>query len=71
MKILIADDDSITRRLLETILTKWGYQVIIAQDGDEAWQILQGDGAPQARHPRLDDAGPGRRGDLPPRPAAH
>ena len=47
MKILIADDDSITRRLLETILTKWGYQVIIAQDGDEAWQILQGDGAPK------------------------
>ena len=47
MKILIADDDSITRRLLETILTKWGYQVIIAQDGDEAWQMLQGDSAPK------------------------
>lgn len=47
MKILIADDDSITRRLLETILTKWGYQVIIAQDGDEAWQTLQGEGAPK------------------------
>ena len=47
MKILIADDDSITRRLLETILTKWGYQVIIAKDGDEAWQILQGAAAPK------------------------
>ncbi|MGI4791369.1 MAG: PP2C family protein-serine/threonine phosphatase [Janthinobacterium lividum] len=47
MKILIADDDSITRRLLETILSKWGYQVMIAQDGDEAWRILQGEGAPK------------------------
>ena len=47
MRILIADDDSITRRLLETILTKWSYQVVIAQDGDEAWQILQGEGAPK------------------------
>ena len=47
MKILIADDDSITRRLLETILSKWGYQVMIAQDGDEAWRFLQGDDAPK------------------------
>lgn len=47
MKILIADDDSITRRLLETILSKWGYQVMIAQDGDEAWRVLQGEGAPK------------------------
>ena len=47
MKILIADDDSITRRLLETILNKWGYQVMIAQDGDEAWRALQGEGAPK------------------------
>lgn len=47
MKILIADDDSITRRLLETILTKWGYQVMIAQNGDEAWRALQGEGAPK------------------------
>ncbi len=47
MKILIADDDAITRRLLETILSKWGYQVMIAQDGDEAWRVLQGEGAPK------------------------
>ena len=47
MKILIADDDSITRRLLETILNKWGYQVMIAQDGDEAWRALQGENAPK------------------------
>ena len=47
MKILIADDDSITRRLLQTILSKWGYQVMIAQDGDEAWRVLQGEDAPK------------------------
>lgn len=47
MRILIADDDAITRRLLETILSKWGYEVQIAQDGDEAWNALQGEGAPK------------------------
>ena len=47
MKILIADDDAITRRLLETILSKWGYEVQIASDGDEAWATLQGEGAPK------------------------
>ena len=47
MRILIADDDAITRRLLETILSKWGYEVQIASDGDEAWATLQGEGAPK------------------------
>ena len=47
MRILIADDDAITRRLLETILSKWGYEVQIASDGDEAWAALQGEGAPK------------------------
>jgi len=47
MRILIADDDAITRRLLETILSKWGYEVQIAADGDQAWAAMQGAGAPK------------------------
>jgi DNA-binding response OmpR family regulator len=41
MKILIAEDDSVSRRLLQAALAKWGYRVLVAADGQEAWQILQ------------------------------
>jgi DNA-binding response OmpR family regulator len=41
MKILMADDDAVTRRLLQSYLQKWGHEVVIATDGDEAWQIFQ------------------------------
>ncbi|MBK9169837.1 MAG: diguanylate cyclase [Bryobacterales bacterium] len=47
MRILIAEDDPISRRLLETILGKWGYEVVVAHDGDQAWKHLQGDDAPR------------------------
>lgn len=46
MKILIADDDPVSRRLLQLALIHWGYEVEIAHNGDEAWQILQGQDAP-------------------------
>ena len=35
------------RRLLEATLTKWGYEVLVAKDGREAWDILEGDGSPK------------------------
>jgi diguanylate cyclase (GGDEF)-like protein len=47
MKVLIAEDDPISRRLLEATLTKWGYDVVVACDGEEAWQILQEEDAPR------------------------
>jgi two-component system cell cycle response regulator len=47
MKVLIAEDDSVSRRMLETFLVKWGYQVVVATQGEEAWAILQGDDAPK------------------------
>ena len=46
MKILIADDSIVSRHLLEATLRKWGYEVIVACDGAEAWEILQRDAAP-------------------------
>jgi DNA-binding response OmpR family regulator len=36
----------VSRRLLQLTLTKWGYEVILASDGNEAWQILQDQEAP-------------------------
>ena len=38
MKILVADDDRLSRRLLEHTLSQWGHQVVAAADGEEAWR---------------------------------
>ena len=47
MKILIAEDDAISRRLLDTILRKWGYEVVVAFNGKQAWEELQKEDAPR------------------------
>jgi diguanylate cyclase (GGDEF)-like protein len=47
MKVLIADDEAVSRRLLESLLRRWGYDVIVASDGLEASRILQSPGAPK------------------------
>jgi diguanylate cyclase (GGDEF)-like protein len=60
MKVLIAEDDSISRRMLEAFLVKWGYEVMVATEGEEAWGILQGNDAP--RLAILDWMMPGRDG---------
>ncbi|MFO0877040.1 MAG: fused response regulator/phosphatase [Gemmataceae bacterium] len=41
MRILIAEDDPISRRLLERTLQQWGYEVTAAADGREAWRLFQ------------------------------
>lgn len=41
MRVLIADDDPIFRRLLERTLQQWGYEVTSARDGVEAWRFFQ------------------------------
>jgi DNA-binding response OmpR family regulator len=41
MRILIAEDDPVSRRVLEAMLVKWGYGVLACSDGAEAWQALQ------------------------------
>lgn len=47
MKILVADDDPINRRLLKAFLVKGDYEVILARDGEEAWSILRQVGSPK------------------------
>jgi phosphoserine phosphatase RsbU/P len=46
MKILVAEDDRVSRLLLETHLKKWGHEPVTTADGTEAWEILQKDDAP-------------------------
>ena len=40
MRILIAEDDAVSRRLLQAALAKWGYEVIVTANGKEAWDAL-------------------------------
>jgi two-component system cell cycle response regulator len=47
MRILIAEDDPVSRRLLQATLTKWGYEVVVCVNGTEAWESLQSDNAPR------------------------
>ena len=47
IKVLIADDDTPTRILLRAAVSQWGYEVVEASDGEEAWNILQQPNVPQ------------------------
>src|SRR5580704_10548713 len=40
MRILVADDDATSRRILHAIVTKLGHDCIMAEDGMIAWQLL-------------------------------
>lgn len=45
-RILIAEDDPVSRRLLHAFLVKWNYEVEAASDGLEALRMLEADDAP-------------------------
>ncbi len=59
MRILVAEDNAFYRHMLVRTLREWGYEVVAAVDGLEAWEILREDGAPQVaildwEMPRMD-----------------
>ena len=50
MRILVAEDDAVSRRVLEAVLERMGHTCDVTADGDEAWARLadgDGDGAPE------------------------
>ena len=47
MRILIAEDDSTTRLVLERTLAQWGHEVVSTKDGLQARAALEQDDAPQ------------------------
>ncbi|MEO8677812.1 MAG: diguanylate cyclase [Vicinamibacterales bacterium] len=46
VEVLIAEDEPVSQRLLMRTLESWGYKVILAHDGAEAWRLLQAPEAP-------------------------
>jgi serine/threonine protein kinase len=47
MKILIAEDNPIWRQMLKQNVSMWGYEPVLAEDGKQAWNILQLADAPR------------------------
>jgi DNA-binding response OmpR family regulator len=45
-RILVAEDDAVSRELICARLTKWGYEVIVTQNGAEAMTALRKPDAP-------------------------
>ncbi len=45
--VLIAEDDPIFRRILESWFKKWDYRVTAVENGLAAWEVLQKEDAPQ------------------------
>jgi diguanylate cyclase (GGDEF)-like protein len=46
-QILIADDDPVSRRMLQATLMKWGHDPIVTSDGASALKLLLGENAPR------------------------
>jgi len=46
LRVLVAEDEPFSRELLIAVLKKWGYSVVVARDGQEAWDHLGGPDAP-------------------------
>ncbi len=41
MKVLIAEDEPVSRHLLQSYLRQWGHEVTAAPDGAAAWRLVQ------------------------------
>ncbi len=43
MRVLVAEDDLVSERLLTHLLIKWGHEVTVARSGREAWEAFERD----------------------------
>jgi DNA-binding response OmpR family regulator len=48
MRVLLADDDAVTRTLLAAVITDLGHEAVAAEDGQRAWELFQSEPAPLA-----------------------
>ena len=61
MRILIAEDDPVSCRLLQATLQQWGYDLVVCSDGVDALACLEAADAPEIAildwmMPRIDGA---------------
>ena len=41
MRILIAEDDAVSRTILRRAVEKFGHECLAAEDGEKAWEIYR------------------------------
>ena len=41
MKVLIAEDDAVSRLILRRAVEKFGHECLVAEDGEQAWELFQ------------------------------
>jgi DNA-binding response OmpR family regulator len=41
VRVLLAEDSGVIRILLKQMLQKWGYEIVFAEDGEQAWRVLE------------------------------
>jgi phosphoserine phosphatase RsbU/P len=46
MPIVVAEDDLVSRTLINSLMEKWGFKAVITQDGHEAMASLRGEQGP-------------------------
>lgn len=44
IKVLIAEDNAVSAKILQKNILDWGYEVVLAKDGKEAWLALKNEG---------------------------
>jgi len=42
MRVLIAEDDSVSREVIHRVLVRFGHECQVARDGAQAWELFQG-----------------------------
>jgi diguanylate cyclase (GGDEF)-like protein len=46
-RVLVAEDNDSTRRILFHVLQQWGYDIVLSKNGLEAWEILRQERPPE------------------------
>ncbi len=46
MRVLFADDDAVARALVGAVLADLGHEIVVAEDGESAWQLFQDEPVP-------------------------
>jgi len=46
-RVLAAEDNPVFQTMLRNMLSRWGYEAVMARDGSEAWEILRAPDAPR------------------------
>jgi diguanylate cyclase (GGDEF)-like protein len=46
-RVLIAEDDTVSRLILKNWIQRWGYEVAVVDNGEDAWLVLQQERPPE------------------------